>query len=53
MPRPNWSRSRQRPLVIPEVIKLVTLADVRELIEPVSADALSRQGDVGASWRRT
>jgi hypothetical protein len=29
LPRPNWSR----PLVIPEVMTLVTHADVRELIE--------------------
>ncbi len=33
MPSPNWSRPLPRALVIPEVMELVTLADVRELIE--------------------
>ena len=34
-------------MVIPEVIRLVTLADVRELIEPASADAFRDK----ATWR--
>ena len=30
---PDWSRALPRPLQIPNVMKLVTLADVRELVE--------------------
>jgi hypothetical protein len=33
LPTPNWSRPLPRPIVIPEVMKLATLGDVRVLVE--------------------
>jgi hypothetical protein len=33
LPLPNWSRSLPRPVIIPEILTLITLADVRMLLE--------------------
>jgi hypothetical protein len=33
LPAPNWSRPLPRPIIIPEVMKLATLGDVRVLVE--------------------
>jgi hypothetical protein len=43
----------QRPLVIPEIMKLVPLADVREPIEPGICRHTFVTRRRGASWRRT
>ncbi len=42
MPRPNWSRSLPRPITIPEVMKIVTLADARSLMRHLPIDHAQR-----------
>jgi hypothetical protein len=52
--RPNWSRPLPRPLKIPTVMTLRTLADVRELVEkhlPAEARARNTRRHV-AKWLR-
>ena len=38
MPRPNWSRALPQPLVIPKIMTLKTLADVRTLLRHLPED---------------
>jgi hypothetical protein len=33
LPAPNWSQPLPRPIVIPQVMKLATLDDVRRLVD--------------------
>jgi hypothetical protein len=47
MVRADWSRTLSQPLLIPDVIVLATLADVRELMRHLPADRRSR-----STWRR-
>jgi hypothetical protein len=47
LPRPNWSRALPQPLLIPDVMILATLADVRELMRHLPADRRER-----STWRR-
>ena len=47
MSRPNWQRPLPRPLTVPTVLTLTTLADVRDLLERhLPAEARER-----ATWR--
>ena len=43
MPRSNWSRALPRPLVIPDVMTLKTLDDVRTLMSHLPEDRLQKQ----------
>jgi len=45
--RANWARPLPQPLVIPEVMSLNTLADVRELMRHLPQDRRARR-----TWRR-
>ena len=42
MPNPNWTRALPQPLLIPDVMILATLADVRELMRHLPADRRAR-----------
>jgi hypothetical protein len=42
LPRPNWSRPLPQPLVIPSVMTLRTLDDVRQLMRHLPADRRAR-----------
>jgi hypothetical protein len=46
LPRPNWSRALPRPLVIPRVMTLKTLADVRMLMRHLPVEHRKRP-----TWR--
>jgi hypothetical protein len=46
LPRSNWSRPLPKPLVIPTVMTLRTLADVRELMQHLPEENRSK-----APWR--
>ena len=41
--RPDWQQPLPRPLIIPKVMKLRTLADVRELFRHLPAECRTRE----------
>jgi hypothetical protein len=45
--RPNWSRPLPLPLVIPDVMTLKTLADLRQLMRHLPEDRRAR-----STWRQ-
>jgi len=47
MTRPNWSRPLPRPIIIPKVMTLTTLADVRKSRRAAAARRTSRQKHMG------
>jgi hypothetical protein len=47
VPAPNWSRPLPRPITIPNVMELTTLADVRALMQHVPAEYRSK-----FAWRQ-
>jgi hypothetical protein len=48
LPRPNWSRILPRPLTIPTVMDLITLADVRALL-----GHLPKERRAKSTWQTT
>jgi hypothetical protein len=47
LPRPNWSRPLPRPLTIPTVMDLVTLADVRTLLGHLPKETRAKNRPLG------
>ena len=53
MSKPDWSRPLPRPLTIPTVMKLSTLADVRDLVEKHLPRTVPPQAGVKACLKST